>query len=229
MDLLAPLFSIERETDIPLIYRGKPFTRRANFPLWISLIGPSGAGKDTIKNKLLHSGQFYYIRTATNRQMRQNESSKDYIWMRTRYEGEPEDEYFRSLIQQYALFEYDYHYGNMYGTPLDSIKFAIESGKIPFYCSENQGALFMEEVLSTIFDVLTISVIPDSLEDMKKRILSGDRNNTEKRWEGSLERVRSAGQVAHFIVKNPAESVDYGKSGLESAVLATRSLILKYY
>lgn len=228
MDLLAPLFALERQTETPLIYSGKAFTRRTGYPLWVSLIGPSGAGKDSIKEKLLHTGKFTYIRTATNRQPRKGESPRDYIWMRSRYEGEPEVSYLRSLIHQYDLFEYNYHYGNMYGTPLDSIKAAIKSKKIPFYCSENQGALFIEYNLSTLFDVLTISVIPDSLDDMERRILSGDRNNPEQRLVESRERVRTASQVAHFIVKNPSVSIEHGKSGLESAVNATRLLIAKY-
>ncbi len=225
MDLLASVFTKERLTDIPLIYTGRNFTRRKNYPLWISLIGPSGAGKDTIKQKLLYLGKFFPIVTATNRLMRKDESPKEYIWMRTRYEGEPEAAYLRSLIHQYELFEYNYHYGNMYGTPLDSIKKAIKSKKIPLYCSENQGALFIEHTLREVFDIVTVSVIPDSLDDMEKRILSGDRNNPTKRLDESLERIRTAPQIAHFMVKNPSTPVESGKSGLESAVTAIKTLI----
>lgn len=228
MDLLAPLFSIERQTEIPLIYNGKLFAHRNGYPLWVSLIGPSGAGKDTIKNLLLHTGKFSYIRTATNRRERKDENPRDYIWMRAPYEKEPMFPYLRSLIKQYNLFEYNFHYGNMYGTPLESVKEAILSRKIPFYCSENQGALFMEKQLSTLFNIMTISVIPDSLEDMEKRILTGERNNPTKRLSESLERVRTAGQTAHFIVKNPSEPVEKGKSGLESAVNAVKQLISQF-
>lgn len=228
MDLLAPLFAVDRQTEIPLIFRGKTFWRHHGKPLWVSLIGPSGAGKDTIKNRLLHTGRFFYIRTATNRHPRADENPRDYIWMRSPYENEPISAYLRSLIKQYDLFEYNFHYGNMYGTPLDSIKTAVASRKIPLYCSENQGALFMERTLSTVFDIMTISVIPDSLEDMEKRILAGSRNNPTKRLAESLERVRTAGQVAHFIVKNSSSPVEAGKSGLESAVAAVRKLIATF-
>lgn len=225
MDLLAPIFSSDRESDIPLIYKGKIFTRRAGYPLWVSIIGPSGAGKDTIKDLLLHTGQFYYIRTATNRSPRKDEDPRAYIWMRAPYENEPQRAYLRSLIKQYDLFEYNYHYGNMYGTPLESIKIAGKSGKIPLYCSENQGALFMENHLSDLFDVLTLSVIPDSLDDMERRILRGGRDNQVQRLAESRERVRTAPEVAHYIVKNPSSPVENGKSGLESAVGAIRKLL----
>jgi len=228
MDLLAPLFDVAKETTIPLVFSGKSFWRHKAKPLWISLIGPSGAGKDTIKTLLLHTGKFSYVRTATNRTPRAEEDPRDYIWMRAIYEREPMGAYLRSLIKQYDLFEYNFHYGNMYGTPLGSIKSALLSKKIPLYCSENQGALFMEQNLSPVFDILTISIIPDSLEDMEKRILSGNRNNPTMRLRESLERVRTAGQVAHFIVKNPSQPVETGKSGLESAVSAVKQLIATF-
>jgi len=229
MDLLAPLFAFDKATNIPLIFSAKPFWRHANKPLWVSLIGPSGAGKDTIKSRLLHSGRFHYVLTATNRHPRNDEKSSDYIWMRAPYENEPTHAYLRALIKQYGLFEYNFHYGNMYGTPLDSIKNALKSRLIPLYCSENQGALFIEKTLSPIFDVMTISIIPDSLKDMENRILAGSRNNPTKRLAESLERVRTAGQVAHFIAKNPSSPVENGKSGLESAVNAVKKLIATYY
>lgn len=228
MDLLAPLFSTENKTSLPLIYKGKSFSRNKNKPLWVSIIGPSGAGKDTIKDLLLHTGQFFYIRTATNRAPRKDENPRAYIWMRAPYEGEPRRAYLRSLIKQYDLFEYNYHYGNMYGTPLDSIKAAINSTKIPLYCSENQGALFMEAHLSGLFDVVTLSIIPDSLDDMEKRILRGGRDNQVQRLAESRERVRTSAQVAHFIVKNPSSPVEDGKSGLESAVSAIRKLLYNF-
>lgn len=228
MDLLAPLFSRERQTNIPLIYSGKHFVRRQGFPLWVSLIGPSGAGKDTIKNLLLRTNKFAYVRTATNRLPRKDENPRDYIWMRAPYEREPLLPYLRSLIKQYDLLEFNFHYGNMYGTPLESIREAILTRKIPFYCSENQGALFMEQILSPIFDVLIISVIPNSLKEMKKRIHAGDRNNPQKRIEESLERIRTASQTAHYIVKNSSVPVEHGKSGLESAVSAVKQLLATY-
>lgn len=225
MDLLSQIFTTERETEIPLIYSGRRFVRNSKKPLFVALIGPSGAGKDAIKERLLHTGKFHHIRTATNRQMRENENPREYIWMRSRYENEPEKPYLRSLIRQYDLFEYNYHYGNMYGTPLDSLKNAITSKKIPLYCSENKGALFLEKTLSEVYDVMIIFIVPDSLEDMEKRITHGSRNNPTTRLIESREKIEQSPQVAHYLVKNPSNPVEYGKSGFESAVHAVKRLI----
>lgn len=228
MDLLAQVFNPQFQTNIPLIFKAKPFIRRPELPLFVALIGPSGAGKDTIKNKLLQTGKFFYIKTATTRLPRKNETDADYIWMRQKKDGEPLSSYLRMLVNQYHLLEFSYHYGNMYGTPYESIKTAFLSGRIPLACTENHGALFLQEVLGDMSDVLTIGVVPDSLEDMKKRILTGSRDNTEKRLEESLAGIQQVQEVAHFIVKNPTESIEYGKTGLESAVGAVKQLIASF-
>lgn len=229
MDLLAPLFNPQFQTDIPLIFRAKPFVRRPALPLWVTLIGPSGAGKDTIKNQLLQTGKFAHVKTATSRLPRHKETDSDYVWMRQQKEGEPLAAYLRMLVKQYHLLEFNFHYGNLYGTPYESIKEAFLSGRIPLYCSENQGALFMQNVLTDFCDVLTIAVVPDSLEDMEKRILTGERDNPTKRLEESLAGIREVRNIAHFIVKNPVESIEYGKSGLESVVASVKKLIAEYY
>jgi guanylate kinase len=225
MNELSQLLDQLNRSDNQLVYCSRPFTRHASLPLFVSLIGPSGAGKDTIKRKLLQTGKFFTVRTATNRARRKDEAETEYYWMRERHVGEPEQAYLRSLIKEHELFEYDYHYGSMYGTPVKALKAAFSSGKIPLYCSENQGALFMEKTLSDVADCLTIMIVPDSVEDMEKRILSGSRNNPTKRLTESLAKMAEAPQVAHFVIVNPAHSVEQGKSGLESAVKAVKETI----
>lgn len=221
----AQVFDSQYQTNIPLIYRGKPFTAKTGLPYFILIIGPSGAGKDAITRRLYHTGRFYRVITATNREPRKGEALSDYVWMRQQNESEPLPEYLRSLVQEYGLFEYNYHYGNMYGTPTVSLEKAIQSGKILLCESENQGALFLEKTLSSLFNVVIIAIIPDNLDDMIERINRGHRDNVEKRIEESMERIRTARDVAHFIVQNPAVQVEPGKSGFESAVTATKRLI----
>jgi guanylate kinase len=225
MNELSQLLDQLNRSENQLVYISRPFVRHESLPLFVSLIGPSGAGKDTIKRKLLQTGKFYVVRTATNRARRKDEAESEYYWMRERYVGEPEQAYLRSLIKEHELFEYDYHYGNMYGTPVKSLKKAFSSGKIPLYCSENQGALFMERTLAGVADCLTIMIVPHDIEDMERRILSGNRNNPTKRLTESLAKMTEAPQVAHFVVVNPADSIEHGKSGLESSVKAVKETI----
>ncbi len=229
MEILPQIFSSSRQTDIsPLVFQGKQFVVNPGKLLWVNIIGPSGAGKDTIKDILLRTGKFHYVRTATSRNPRKGESDKDYLWMRQQKTGEPTNSYIRSAIRQYNLLEHNFHYGNLYGTPYESVKRAIISRKIPLYCAENNGARFMEKALESLCNVLTIMIVPDSLEEMEKRILSGDRDNPTKRLQESREKIIRAPQDAHFIVKNPSKTVEKGKSGLESAVGAVKRLIAKF-
>lgn len=224
MDALAQLYTTLTPYIPPLVYYGKPFTRTSK-PLWVSLIGPSGAGKGVIGEALFHTGKFYRVITATNRPMRAKESSSAYVWMRARLPGEPETPYIRTLVKEHHLIEYNYHYGNLYGTPMTSLLSAARSRKIPLYESENKGALFMEKVLSDVWNVLTIMIVPDDIQDIEQRILTGGRNNATQRLQESLTSIKAAASVAHFIVKNPSTSVESGKTGLQSAITAVKGLI----
>lgn len=226
MEILPQLFAPSRQTTIsPLVFRGKPYSHNPGKLLWVNLIGPSGAGKDTIKNVLLRTGKFHYVKTATSRLPRKGETNKDYIWMRQQVVGEPTAAYIRTMVKTHNLLEHNFHYGNLYGTPYESMREAIVSRKIPLYCSENKGALFMEKALGNVCNVITIMIVPDSLEDMERRIMGGDRDNATKRLQESMLRLATAQQDAHFIVKNPSNSIETGKSGLESAVLAVKKVI----
>lgn len=226
MDLLPQLFASERQTTFSsLVFIGKAFQFDESKSLWLNLIGPSGAGKDTIKNILLRSGKFHYVRTATSRLPRKGETDRDYLWMRPQKDGEPTPSYIRAMVRQHTLLEHNFHYGNLYGTPYQAVRDAVISKKIPLYCSENKGALFMEKALESMFNVLTIMIVPDSLEDMERRIMSGERDNAIKRLSESMQKLERAQSDAHFIVKNPSESIEKGKSGLESAVGAVKKVI----
>lgn len=228
MDALARLYESLPVEMSPLVYKGKPFVCDPQKPLWVTLIGPSGAGKGAIGDALYHTGKFFKILTATNRPRRDHEDEKAYIWMRQQYPHEPEMAYIRQMVNSYRLFEYNYHYGNLYGTPLASIKHAISSKKIPLYESEYKGALFVEKTLSSLWNVMTIMVLPENLEEIEQRIIQGGRNNATKRLEESLVGIQKAPQVAHFIVKNVVNSIETGKTGLQSTVNSVKRLIFTH-
>jgi len=223
--ILPNLFDNKKKTDIPLIFKGNKFIPHNDKPLWISIIGPSGAGKDTLTEKLLITNNFSYVRTATSREKRDDESVDAYIWMRSRLIGEPLFPYLRSMVKEYNLFEYNYHYGNLYGTPLDSIKNAVKTNKIILYRSDSQGAQYMESKLGELFRLITINIIPDPLNEMESRILSGQRDNVSARLAESIGKLETAMDDSHFILKNPSTPIDYGKSGIESASASLKLLI----
>src|SRR5687767_804277 len=96
-------------TNVAMIPQGKP-------PLLVVLSGPSGAGKDAVRDLLRDWGvSVQFAVTATNRALRPNEvDGRDYIFLA--------DEAFDSLESEGGLIESALVYGQKKGVPRSQIE-----------------------------------------------------------------------------------------------------------
>src|SRR5574342_480011 len=92
-------------------------------PLLIVISGPSGAGKDTVMQRMQERGlPFHFVVTATTRPRRENEiEGKDY-WFVSKEE-------FARMIETSELIEYAMVYGDYKGIPRAQVREALASGK----------------------------------------------------------------------------------------------------
>ncbi|XP_055632984.1 protein PALS2 isoform X2 [Toxorhynchites rutilus septentrionalis] len=110
----ADLMLYEEVTKMP------PFKRKT-----LVLIGVSGVGRRTLKNRLINSDpdKFGSVLPHTTRQPRPLEESGKAYWFTDRETMEQE-------IKENKFLEFGEHNGNLYGTHLDSIRDIIRQGKM---------------------------------------------------------------------------------------------------
>lgn len=139
-------------------------------PLLIVVSGPSGAGKDTVVQRMQERGlPFHFVVTATTRPRRPGEThGKDY-WFVSKEE-------FARMIEQNELIEYALVYGDYKGIPRAQVRQALASGKDVVMRLDVQGA---ETVRKLVPDALLIFVTTDSEEELVKRLNARDTETAD--------------------------------------------------
>jgi guanylate kinase len=134
-------------------------------PLLIVVSGPSGAGKDTVVQRMQERGlPFHFVVTATTRPRRPGEThGKDYLFV------SPED--FARMIEQNELMEYAVVYGDYKGIPKEQVREALGSGKDVVMRLDVQGA---ETIRKLVPQALLIFITTESEDDLVKRLKTRD-------------------------------------------------------
>ena len=137
------------------------FERPQPEPLLIVISGPSGAGKDTVVQRMKERGlPFHFVVTATTRPQRPNElDGRDYFFV--------SKDAFARMIDQNELIEYALVYGDYKGIPKAQVRQALGSGKDVIMRLDVQGA---ETVRKLAPDALLIFVTTDSEEELVGRL-----------------------------------------------------------
>ncbi|MEJ5240257.1 MAG: guanylate kinase [Anaerolineales bacterium] len=143
-------------------------------PLLIVISGPSGAGKDTLLQRMQERNlPFHFVVTATTRPPRPNEvHGKDYFFV--------SKEEFARMIEQNELLEYAIVYGDYKGIPKQQVRQALASGKDVIMRIDVQGA---ETIRKLVPEALLIFVTVESEEELVRRL---KRRKTESPEELAL-------------------------------------------
>jgi guanylate kinase len=130
-------------------------------PLLIVISGPSGAGKDTILQRMKERElPFHFVVTATTRPRRENEiDGRDYFFV-------SKDEFAR-MIDEDELIEYAIVYGDYKGIPKQQVRDALASGKDVIMRIDVQGA---ETVRKLAPEAMLIFITVDSEEELLNRL-----------------------------------------------------------
>ena len=137
------------------------FERPRAEPLLIVISGPSGAGKDTVVQRMKERGlPFHFVVTATTRPQRPNEvDGRDYFFV--------SKEKFARMIDQNELIEFALVYGDYKGIPKAQVREALASGKDVIMRVDVQGA---ETVRKLAPDALLIFITTDNEDELVNRL-----------------------------------------------------------
>src|SRR4026209_452383 len=135
-------------------------------PLLIVISGPSGAGKDTVMQRMKERGlPFHFVVTATTRPKRANEEhGRDYWFI--------SNEEFARMIDEDELIEHAIVYGDYKGIPKQQVREALASGMDVVLRIDVQGA---ETVRKMAPDVLMIFITTESEAALVQRLRSEER------------------------------------------------------
>lgn len=179
----------------------------------IVISGPSGAGKDSIINKLLNKVDNIWLSVSmTSREPRTGEiPDKSYFFV-------SKDE-FERRIKDGVFLEYAEYNGNYYGTPRDKIKDMLEMGKDVILEIEIQGALKVKELIP---DAIFIFVLPPSMDELRKRLVKRGTDSIDKiisRFKVAYQEINEVTKYNYVVVN---DDLDMAVAKVEAILLSER-------
>ncbi len=130
-------------------------------PLLIVISGPSGAGKDSVVQRMQERGlPFHFVITATTRPQRANEvNGRDYFFV--------SKEEFARMIEEDELFEYAIVYSDYKGNSKKQVREALASGKDVVMRLDVQGA---ETIRKLAPEALLIFITTENEDELVRRL-----------------------------------------------------------
>ena len=167
--------------------------------LLIILSGPSGVGKNCVRQEIMKSGKLdlNYSISMTTREKREKEiDGVDYYFV--------SEEEFQKNIDNGNFLEWATFVGHRYGTPKDKVEELRNHGKNVFLEIEINGA---NQVLSQMHDdrVVSFFLMPPSLAALEKRIRKRKTESEEiiqERLQKGLKEMTMTENYDHIIVND---------------------------
>lgn len=168
--------------------------------------GPSGVGKGTIEKFLFNNEELKLrlSRSVTTRKPREGEvNGVDYFFISKKE--------FQTKIAKNELIEWNQHFDNFYGTLYEEVENILDSGYNPFLEIETMGALNVLEYYknNNLLDkVISIFLLPPSLEELKERITKRGTESPEQilsRLNKAEEEIAYISSFDHVVINQDIE------------------------
>ena len=170
----------------------------------VLLVGISGAGKDTTKQRLMQSSEFADIVSYTTRQPRQNKG----IWEREGIDYNYIDEATAArLLESHAFVEAKFVHGTVYGTGVKQVQDIRDAGKIAVTDIDVQG---VDEYKKLSPGVVAIFLLPPNYQEWRRRLSVRYASQEEfdrewpKRYNSAIREITHALEVPyyHFVIND---------------------------
>lgn len=173
----------------------------------IIVSGPSGAGKDSICNKVAYDLKNVWISISyTSRGIRPGEVEGINYYYVSRDE-------FINKINNDDFLEYALYGSNYYGTPIDKIEEKLSDGKDVILVIEVEGA---KKVKKLYPDAIFIFIVPPTMKELKKRLIERNTESKDKVYDRLKNAYNEINEITkyNYVVVNDAlnDAVDKVKA-----------------
>ncbi len=158
----------------------------------VFMVGITGAGKDSIRTRLLDTGKYHHIVSHTTRPRRKNHGAWEQDGVEYHFIDLKTAE---NMLDEGGYVEAKLFSGNVYGTSVAEIQMAHDEGKIAISDIEVQG---VAEYKAVAENVIPVFILPPDFQTWQKRISkrydteSIDRVDIKKRLETAKQELREA-------------------------------------
>lgn len=188
----------------------------AGDPLLVVISGPSGAGKDSVLERLRERGlPAHFTVTATTRPQREVKP-EDHQFLS--FLSEPE---FDRLLAEDGLLEHAQVYGYHYGVPKAPLREALARGQDVLVRVDVQGAATIK---SLVPDAVLIFLTLPSLEELEARLVERGQDDAETVQRRVKAAARELEQQSRFdyTVVNERDRLDEAVDRVQAILLAER-------
>lgn len=182
-----------------------------NKGLLIVVSGPSGAGKDTICQKLIkeNSNIWMSVSMTTRKPRPLEKDGVDYFFVSS--------EEFENKISNGTFLEYASYNDNYYGTPKDKVEEKLNEGKDVILVIDINGAVNIKKIIPS---VLFIFIMPPDMETLKNRLIGRKTESKDKvvqRFITAYNEVNNYKKYNYVVVNDKVEdAVNKVKSIIQS-------------
>lgn len=182
-----------------------------NKGLLIVVSGPSGAGKDTICQKLIkeNSNIWMSVSMTTRKPRPLEKEGVDYFFVSS--------EEFENKINDNTFLEYASYNDNYYGTPKDKVEEKLNEGKDVILVIDINGAINIKKIIPS---ALFIFIMPPDMETLKNRLIGRKTESKDKvvqRFITAYNEVNNYKKYNYVVVNDKVEdAVNKVKSIIQS-------------
>lgn len=182
-----------------------------NKGLLIVVSGPSGAGKDTICQKLIkeNSNIWMSVSMTTRKPRPLEKDGVDYFFVSS--------EEFENKIKGNTFLEYASYNDNYYGTPKDKVEEKLNEGKDVILVIDINGAVNIKKIIPS---ALFIFIMPPDMETLKNRLIGRKTESKDKvvqRFITAYNEVNNYKKYNYVVVNDKVEdAVNKVKSIIQS-------------
>lgn len=182
-----------------------------NKGLLIVVSGPSGAGKDTICQKLIkeNSNIWMSVSMTTRKPRPLEKDGVDYFFVSS--------EEFENKIKGNTFLEYASYNDNYYGTPKDKVEEKLNEGKDVILVIDINGAINIKKIIPS---ALFIFIMPPDMETLKNRLIgrkTESKDKVVKRFITAYNEVNNYKKYNYVVVNDKIEdAVNKVKSIIQS-------------